>query len=157
MTRVLFICHGNICRSPMAEFMFKKYVADRGMADSFTIRSAATSYEEIGNGVYPLAKRKLAEHGICDVSGKRAVHLEKSDYHEYDFLICMDTWNVRNTMRIIDSDPEGKVFRMLDFTKHPRDISDPWYTDDFDATYNDICEGMDGFWAYLTERGLIIR
>ena len=156
MISVLFVCHGNICRSPMAEFIFKDMVNNRGLGDQFYIASAATSTEEIWNGignpVYPPAKRELAKHGIsCE--GKRAVQLKKSDYDKYDYLIGMDQWNISNIMRIIRKDPEGKVFKFLDFSEHPRDIADPWYTGDFDTTYEDIREGCQSFWNYLRREG----
>ena len=127
MIKILFVCHGNICRSPMAEFVLKDMVSKRGIADQFEIASVATSTEEIWNGVgnpvYPPAREELAKHGIsCD--GKRAVQLKASDYDNYDYLIGMDSMNIRNMMRILGEDPEGKVYRMLDFGKNPRDIAD---------------------------------
>ena len=129
MIKVLFICHGNICRSPMAEFVFKKIVKDNGLEKEFYISSAATSTEEIGNSVYPPAKRKLAEHNIsCE--GKKAIQVTKSDYDKYDYLIVMEEYNIRNLMRIIKNDKDNKVHRLLDFTDKPKDIDDPWYTGD---------------------------
>ena len=143
VTRVLFICHGSICRSPMAEFIMKKMVSDRGLADRFHIESAATSSEEIWNGVgnpvYPPAARKLAEHGIS-CSGHHARRLERSDYDRFDLLIGMESYNIRNMMRILGKDPAKKVCKLLDFAGGG-DISDPWYTDDFDTAYRQIEQG----------------
>ena len=157
MIKILFICHGNICRSPMAEFILKDIVTTRHLADRFVIASAATSTEEIwgdvGNPVYPPAREKLAEHGIS-CKGKRAVQVKKSDYAAYDYLICMDTNNLRNLRRIIGDDKEGKVSLLLDYTdRKGASIADPWYTDNFDITYDDIVEGCEGFLAFLQERG----
>ena len=148
MIKVLFVCHGNICRSPMAEFVLKKMVADRGLSDIFHIESAATSTEEIWNGigneVYPPAKAKLAENGIsCE--GKRARQIVKSDYDRFDYIIGMDSNNLRNMKRIYGSDPEGKLSLMLDFTNRKGDVADPWYTGNFDATWKDVNEGCCGF------------
>ena len=145
--KVLFICHGNICRSPMAEFIFKDMVNNRGVSDQFYIASAATSTEEIWNGignpVYPPAKRELAKHGItCE--GKRAVQLKKSDYNKYDYLIGMDQSNIRNMTRIAGGDPEKKIYKLMEFTGSGRDVADPWYTEDFEATWRDVLEGCQG-------------
>ena len=140
MIRVCFICHGNICRSPMAEFVFKDMVSKSGLSDRFEITSAATSREELGNPVYPPARRMLARHGIS-CSGKTAVQMTKSDYDKYDYIVAMDSMNVRNIMRIIGSDTKSKVSMLLDFTDHPRSVADPWYTGDFDSTYSDVTEG----------------
>lgn len=152
MIRVLFVCHGNICRSPMAEFMLKKMVADREIEDDFYIESAATSTEEIWNGVgnpvYPPARDELRRHGI-DCSGKRARQVTSEDYDRFDYILCMENTNIRNTLRILRSDPEGKVKRLLDYGDRPRDIADPWYTGIFDRTYNDIDEGLNAFLEYL--------
>ena len=138
--RILFVCHGNICRSPMAEFLMKDLVAKRGVADRFEIASAATSTEELGNPVYPPARRKLAEHDLrCD--GKTAVQMKKADYEKYDYLVCMDSRNLRNMARITGGDPQNKFIRLLDLTDLKRDVADPWYTDDFDATWNDLTVG----------------
>lgn len=144
MIRVLFICHGNICRSPMAEFIMKDLVSHAGLSPQFHISSAATSTEEIWNGignpVYPPAQKKLAEHGIsCD--GKRAVQLTKADYERYDYLIGMDSANIRNMTRICGGDPRHKITRLLSWAGTERDIADPWYSGDFDATYEDVLEG----------------
>ena len=140
MTKVLFICHGNICRSPMAEFMMKDLVKKAGRDGEFDIASAATSSEEIGNPVYPQARRKLAEHGLaCD--GKRARQFTARDYSHYDLIIGMDSANIRALRRASGGDPEGKVRLLLSYTPHPRDVADPWYTGDFDAAWNDIYTG----------------
>ena len=143
MHRIVFICHGNICRSPMAEFVLKDMVIKRGIADDFFIESRATSTEEIGNGVHHGTTRKLAQYGIS-TAGKTAIQLIKSDYEKYDYLICMDSWNVRNTMRIIGSDKDGKVTKLLSFAGEGGDIADPWYTGNFDDTYDDVLRGCEG-------------
>ena len=154
MTKVLFICHGNICRSPMAEFVMKDLVAKAGLSDKFEIASAATSTEEIGNPVYPPAKAELARHGIsCE--GKRARQVTKADYAEYDYLIGMDGANIRNMLRIFGGDPDGKVARLLSYAGSERDISDPWYTGEFGTTYNDVLEGCTAFLQYLQQNGRI--
>ncbi|MBQ6873371.1 MAG: low molecular weight phosphotyrosine protein phosphatase [Clostridia bacterium] len=147
MTKIMFVCHGNICRSPMAEFIFKDMINKKGLGDSFSASSSATSTEEIwgdiGNPVYPPAREELAKHGIS-CAGKRAVQLRKSDYNKYDYFIVMDSMNLRNTMKIFGSDPEGKVHKLMDFTDRPGDVSDPWYSRRFDVAYNDIYEGCLG-------------
>ena len=143
MTKILFICHGNICRSPMAEFVMKDMVKKAGRAAQFEIASAATSTEEIGNPVYPPAKMILAEHGI-DCAGKRARQLARRDYEDYDMLIGMDAANLRNMGRICGGDPDGKLSLLMDYTPHPGDVADPWYTRDFQATWRDIEEGCRG-------------
>ena len=144
--RILFVCHGNICRSPMAEFVMKDLVGKAGLSEHFYIESAATSTEEIGNSVYPPARRKLAEHGIgCD--GKRARQLQRSDYDRFDLLIGMDDWNIRNMRLICGGDAEGKIRKLLDFTSRPGDVADPWYTGNFDATWRDVLEGCQGLLA----------
>ena len=148
MIKVLFICHGNICRSPMAEFIFKDMVRKAGLEDQFYIASAATSTEEIGNSVYPPARRKLAEHGLS-CSGKHAVQCTKRDYDKYDYILVAEQRNIRNLKWIIGSDPEGKVKRILDYSNNPRDISDPWYTGDFERAYQDIFEGCEAFLQFL--------
>ena len=140
MTKILFVCHGNICRSPMAEFLFRYLAETQPRGAAFSVASAATSREEIGNGVHPGTRRVLARYGI-DPSGKRAVQLTAADYGKYDLLLGMDSANVRNMLRILGGDPEGKVCRLLDLTGCPRDIADPWYTGDFEATLSDILEG----------------
>ena len=140
MNRILFVCHGNICRSPMAEFVMKDLVKKAGREADFYIESAATSTEEIGNEVYPLARRKLAEHGIS-CKGKTARQMTRSDYQRFDLIIGMDAWNIRNIMRICGSDPGGKIRMLMDFTCRPGDVADPWYTGDFEATWRDVLEG----------------
>lgn len=148
MIKVLFICHGNICRSPMSEYLFRDMVQKRGLSGRFRIASAATSREEIGNGVYPPAKRKLASLGIsCE--GHHARQVTKADYDAYDYLLVAERYNIPNLMRQIKDDPDRKVYRLLDFSARPRDIADPWYTGDFDAAYGDIMEGLEAFLAYL--------
>ena len=144
MKRILFICHGNICRSPMAEFVLKDMVRKRGMEDRFEIASAATSLEEIGNPVYPPARRKLAEHGIA-CTGHRARQMTKEDYDRYDMIICMDDNNKRNIMRMTGGDPDNKISLLLDFTERTgQQVADPWYTGNFDATWRDVTEGCEG-------------
>ncbi len=149
MHKILFICHGNICRSPMAEFLLKDMVAKKGLAAAFSIASAATSREEIGNPVHYGTKRKLAELGIS-VAGKYARQVTPADYHNYDHLIIMDRNNQRNLERIIGQDVDHKVSLLLAYAGRPgQSIADPWYTGDFDLTYNDIQAGLDGFLKYL--------
>ncbi|MBR2253791.1 MAG: low molecular weight phosphotyrosine protein phosphatase [Prevotella sp.] len=140
MTSILFVCHGNICRSPMAEFVMKDLVRKAGLEARFLIESAATSTEELGNGVYPPARRKLAQHGI-DCTGKTARQMNRADYQRYDMLIGMDTWNIRNMQRICGGDPDGKISMLMDYTSRPGDVADPWYTGDFEATWQDVSEG----------------
>ena len=144
MIKILFVCHGNICRSPMAEFVLKDMVKKRGLEIEFYIASAATSTEEIGNTVHHGTRRKLAEVEIS-VAGKTAVQITKQDYDKYDYIIGMDTWNMRNINRIIKSDPQGKVYKLLTFAGRGDDVADPWYTGDFETTYKDIVEGCEAF------------
>lgn len=149
MTRILFVCHGNICRSPMAEFIIKDLVKKTGLENQFQIASAATSTEEIGNSVYPPARRKLAEHGIS-CAGKTARQLTKADYARYDLLVGMDRANIRNINRICGGDPDGKIKLLMEFTDHPGDVADPWYTGDFDATWRDVLEGCQKLLKYIS-------
>ena len=149
MYKILFVCHGNICRSPMAEFVMKDIVAKAWKSDEFVIASCATSTEEIGNPVHYGTKRKLAEVGIsCDK--KRAVQLTKSDYDRYDYIIAMDEMNIRNIMRIIKSDPENKVSLLLSHAGIDGSIADPWYTGNFDDTYRDVLLGCKGLFREVT-------
>lgn len=149
--RILFVCHGNICRSPMAEFIMKKLVADAGLSEMFEVASAATSTEEIGNSVYPPARRKLAEHGIaCD--GKTARQLTRRDYEHYDLLIGMDRYNIRNMERMCGGDPAGKIHMLMEYAGNARqDVADPWYTGDFNATWRDCLNGCRGLLERLTD------
>ena len=147
MIKILFICHGNICRSPMAEFVMKDLVAKAGLSDRFAIASCATSTEEIGNSVYPPARRKLAEHGIS-CAGKTARQLRRDDYANWDYLVGMDEANRRNITRMCGGDPNSKISLLLDHTSHPREVADPWYTGDFEQTWQDVLEGCT---ALLTE------
>ena len=156
MKRILFVCHGNICRSPMAEFMMKDLVRKAGREKEFYIESAATSTEEIGNEVYPPAKRKLAEHGI-GCKGKTARQMNRRDYDRFDLLIGMDSWNFRNMNRICGGDPEEKIHLLMDFTDEPRDVADPWYTGDFEATWRDLLEGCQCLLEQCLSSGLASR
>ena len=142
--KIMFVCHGNICRSPMAEVIFKDLAKKQGLADRFLVASSATSTEEIWNGignpVYPPAKAELERHGLS-CGGKRAVQLQKSDYDKYDLFIGMDSANIRNMLRIFGGDPAGKVHKLLDYTTRGGDGADPWYSERFDVAYRDIYEG----------------
>ena len=150
--KILFVCHGNICRSPMAEFLLKDMVKNKGMADDFYIASAATSTEEIGNPPHYGTRNLLRSKGIS-TAGKQAVQLRRSDYDRYDYIIGMENVNVRNICRMLGKTPEDeKICRLLDFTEHPRDIDDPWYTGDFETTYRDIMEGLEGFLNFLGQK-----
>ena len=147
MTRIMFVCHGNICRSPMAEFVLKKMVAEKGIADQCLIASSATSIEEmwggVGNPVYPPAKAEMAKHGIsCE--GKRAVQLTRADYDKYDLFIGMDSANIRNMHRMLGGDPQNKIRKLMDYTQKGGDVADPWYTRRFDVTYADVKAGCEG-------------
>ena len=150
MKKIMFICHGNICRSPMAEFVMKDLVKKVGLEDEFVIASSAVSAEELGNHVYPPAKKVLEEHGIS-VGDKHAELLTRRDYDLYDLLIAMDTSNLRNIDRIIRSDPEGKVHLLMSYAGKSASVADPWYTGDFETAYNDIREGCEGLLRSLTQ------
>lgn len=149
MTKVLFVCHGNICRSPMAEFVMKDLVKKAGLESEFQIASAATSTEEIGNPVYPPARRKLAEHGI-GCAGRAARQLTRRDYDQYDLLIGMDAANLRNMRRICGEDAAHKMHLLMDFTDRPGEVADPWYTGDFEMTWRDVAEGCQGLLDWVT-------
>ena len=151
MKKILFVCHGNICRSPMAECVLKNMVAKSGRSGEFYIDSAATSREEIGNPIYPPAVRKLKGEGI-PLSGHRAVQMTREDYDKYDLLLAADSANLRNMRRIAGGDPQGKIRRLLDYTSRPRDIADPWYTGNFDVTYDDIVEGCQALLDWLDQK-----
>ena len=154
MIKILFICHGNICRSPMAEYILKDMVKKRHLEDRFCIASVATSREEIGNDVHRGTRRKLAEEGIACPS-RQARQVTKADYADFDYLLIMDENNRRNLLRILGGDPEHKIHGMLDWSERPRDIADPWYTGNFDITYDDIVEGCETFLQHLKENGEI--
>lgn len=149
MTKVLFVCLGNICRSPMAEFVFKDLVRRNGLEDIFHIESKGTSSEEIGNDVHYGTVRKLNSVGI-PVEHRMATKFNKRDYDEFDYIIGMEARNVRDIMTIIDEDPDEKVCRLLDYSDNPRDIADPWYTGNFDITYTDVKEGCEAFLRAIT-------
>lgn len=151
MKKIIFVCLGNICRSPMAEFVMKDIVEKAGLTHEFEIASAATSTYEIGNPVYPPARQKLAEHGIrCE--GKTARQITKRDYEYYDYIIAMDQSNVRNLKNMLDNDPERKISLLMDYTSRPADVADPWYTGDFQATWDDVTEGCDALLKFIMKK-----
>ena len=156
MTRIMFVCHGNICRSPMAEFVFRNMLSERGIAADFVVASSATSTEEIWNGVgnpvYPPAKAELAKHGIS-CQGKRALQLTRVDYDQYDLFIGMDSANIRNMHRILGGDPQGRIRKLMDYTDRGGDVADPWYTRDFSTTYRDVTDGCQGLLNALLCKG----
>lgn len=144
MIKVLFVCHGNICRSAMAKFMFNDIIEKKCLGDKYVVDSAAVSYEEEGNDMYPPAKETLKKHGV-PFGHHKAHRMQKSDYDKFDYIIGMDESNIYNIMRIIVGDPLNKVYKLLDFTSNSRDISDPWYTGNFERAYEDILEGIEAF------------
>lgn len=154
MINIMFVCLGNICRSPMAEFLFRDMVNKKGLGNNFHIASSATSTEEIGNPVHHGTRNKLKEHGIS-TEGKYAVQLTKKDYDKYDYLIGMEERNIINMHKIVGSDPKHKIKRLLDFTLEGRDIADPWYTGNFDQTYNDIYEGCEALLDHILKNSII--
>ena len=147
MKSILFACHGNICRSPMAEFIFKALVKARGLEDRYHVESAAVSAEELGNPIYPPARRCLSQHGVWFDQGKRARQITAADYGRFDRIICMDSSNLRLIRRIIPEDREGKIHLLLSYTGTGRDVADPWYTGDFETTFQDILEGCEAMLA----------
>ena len=149
MVKILFICHGNICRSPMAEFVMKDLVNKSGYSEDFFIASKATSTEELGNSPHYGTRSKLKAEGI-PMEAHRASQMDRSDYNKFDYIIGMEYRNIRNINRIIGSDPAHKVRMLLEYTENPRDIADPWYTGKFGRTYNDILEGCEGLFAWIT-------
>lgn len=151
MHKVLFVCLGNICRSPMAEFVMKDLVKKAHLEGQFEIASAATSREELGNPVYPPARQELAKHGI-GCSGKTARQITKEDYEYYDYIVAMDYSNVRNLERMLGPDTEHKISMLLDYTNHPGQVADPWYTGDFGATWNDVLDGCQGLLKLILEK-----
>jgi protein-tyrosine phosphatase len=155
MVKIMFVCHGNICRSPMAEFVFRHMVEEKHLSDKFYIVSSATSREEIGNPVHRGTENKLREVGIsCE--GKTAVQLTKEDYEIYDYILCMESYNMKNALRIVGEDKAGKVRRLLEFSPQPRDIADPWYTGNFNETYDDIIEGCEALLDYILKNQIIV-
>ena len=153
MIKILFICHGNICRSPMAEFVMKDMLQREGLGDAVEVASAATSTEELGNNIYPPVRRELAKHGVA-FTERHARQMNRRDYAYYDMLIGMDKNNKRNMLRICGADPEEKMSLLMDYTEKPHDVADPWYTGDFNATWNDVEEGCKGLLEYLRQKGI---
>lgn len=150
--KILFVCLGNICRSPMAEFVMKDIVEKTGLSNMFEIASAATSTYEIGNPVYPPARQKLAEHGI-ECKGKTARQITKRDYEYYDYIVAMDQSNLKNLRAMLGEDKQEKISLLMDYTSRPADVADPWYTGDFQATWNDVTEGCSELLKHILSKG----
>ena len=151
MYKIMFVCHGNICRSPMAQFVFQKMIDNRGLSHKYFVASSATSTEEIGNPVYPPARAELAKHGIsCE--GKFAVQLKASDYEKYDLFVGMDSRNIVNMTRMLGGDPKNKIRKLMDMTERGGDVADPWYTGNFDVTYRDVLDGCEALLNILEEK-----
>lgn len=153
MINIMFVCHGNICRSPMAEFILKDMVAKRKISHNFHIESSATSREEIDNDIHYGTKNKLKKVGV-PFTPRKATQITKSDYDKYDFILCMDNNNIRNLSRIIPNDKDNKIKLLLDFSDNPRNIADPWYTGNFEDTYNDIIEGCEALLNYIEKNNI---
>ncbi|MDE6604703.1 MAG: low molecular weight phosphotyrosine protein phosphatase [Clostridia bacterium] len=153
MFKIMFVCHGNICRSPMAEFVFKDIVKRQGRESDFLIKSSATSNEEIGSPVHYGTVRKLSQYGIS-CAGKRAVRLTREDYDNYDLFVGMDSYNLVNMLKIFGADPAGKIHLMLEYVGSNRDVADPWYTGDFDKTYDDIKSGCEALYKFVCQQVL---
>lgn len=151
MIKILFVCHGNICRSPMAEYLFRDMVKNEELSQKIICASAATSSEEIGNPVHPGTKKQLANKQIYPYD-KRAIQMKKEDYDTYDYLIGMDAHNIANMQKIVGNDPKHKIYRLLDFTKHPADVADPWYTGNFERTFDDISKGCQALLEVIKQR-----
>ena len=148
MTKILFVCLGNICRSPMAKYIFQDIVRKKGIESNFEVDSAATSNEEVGNGLYYNAKIKLEEKNV-DFDNHIARQITKKDYEKFDYIIGMEERNVENILKIMGEDSQSKIYRFLDFSNNPRDIADPWYTRDFEKTYIEIVEGCEGLLKHI--------
>lgn len=155
MIKICFVCLGNICRSPMAEFIMKDLVKKKNLSEKIFIESKATSYEESGNAIYPLAKAKLKEKNIVFNNQKTSIRLEKEDLEKYDYIIGMEETNIRNIKRILNVENSNKIKRLLDYSNNPRDISDPWYSNNFEESYNDIYEGCCFFLDFLIKNNIV--
>lgn len=151
MIKIMFVCHGNICRSPMAEIIMRDMIEKRGLSDKISVASSATSTEEIGNPVYPPARRELAKHSLS-AEGKFSVQLTRSDYEKYDYFVGMDSRNILNMHRILDGDPDNKILKLLDLTDKGGDVADPWYTGEFSQTYSDCLLGCEALLRLILQK-----